>query len=156
MPWSLHAIQCLAILFWNPIMQDEVITWIQQAFIVDYELTLSTDFDLDLRASDTANHFLVTMIICPELFIQSKSNHAWLSYGLDTNMFHWSLWTKFKCWFRDQARGLNEGEVFLILGRSFCPSFILAYLFDTFKLLLQLKIRSSLILEGDYFSLVSL
>ena len=34
----------------------------------------------------------------------------------------------FVCFSMDEARGLNEGEVFLILGRSFCPSFILAYI----------------------------
>ena len=36
----------------------------------------------------------------------------------------------FKCQqFRDQARGQNEAEDFLILGKSFCPSFIHAYIF---------------------------
>ena len=55
-----------------------------------------------------------------------------------------------------KPRDLNEGEVFLILGRSFCPFFNLSYISYTFKLLLQLKTGRSLILQEDYFSLVSL
>lgn len=57
---------------------------------------------------------------------------------------------------RDQARGQNEGEVFLNLGRKFCPSFILTYIFYTFRLLSQLRTWRSLILLGDNFFLVSL
>ena len=57
---------------------------------------------------------------------------------------------------RDQARDLNEGEVFLILGRSFCPFFSFPYIFYTLKLLFQLKTGRSLILPRDYLSLVSL
>ena len=54
-------------------MQDKVMTWIQQAFIVVCERKLRTDYDPDLRASDIVffivNHCLVMMIICPKLFI---------------------------------------------------------------------------------------
>ena len=57
---------------------------------------------------------------------------------------------------RDQARGQNEGEVFLMLGRSFCPSFIHAYIICAFKFLPKLRTERSLILQGDYFDLVSL
>ena len=48
---------------------------------------------------------------------------------------------------RDQAEDLNEGKVFLILGRSSCTFVNLTYIFYTFKLLLM---------QGDYLSLVSL
>ena len=57
---------------------------------------------------------------------------------------------------RDQARGLNEGEVSLILGRSICSFFIFSYIFYTLKFLLQLKTGRSLNLQGDFFSQVSL
>ena len=33
-------------------MQDIVMCWIQQAFIVAYEKSLTTDYDLDLSAID--------------------------------------------------------------------------------------------------------
>ena len=33
-------------------MQDKVMSWIKQAFIVAYEQSLSTDYDIDLGASD--------------------------------------------------------------------------------------------------------
>ena len=56
----------------------------------------------------------------------------------------------------DQARGQIEWGVFLIFGRSFCPSFILAYIIYTFKRLPLFRTGRSLILQGDYFSLVSL
>ena len=67
-------------------------------------------------------------------------------YRLSTSIFN-----------RGQARGLNEGEVSLILGRSFCPFFILSYIFYIFKLLFQLKTGRSFEPAGRlYFSLVSL
>ena len=56
--------------------------------------------------------------------------------------------------FRDQATGLNEGEVFLISGRSFCPLSILYILY--IKTSPSVQTGRSLILQGDYFSLVSL
>ena len=59
---------------------------------------------------------------------------------------------------RDQARGQNKGEVFLILGRSFCPSLILAYIIYIFIIITSPSLRTgrSLILQEDFFSLVSL
>ena len=33
-------------------MQDKVMSWMQQAFIVPYEQSLGTDFDLDLWPRD--------------------------------------------------------------------------------------------------------
>ena len=56
----------------------------------------------------------------------------------------------------DQASGQNEGEVFLIYWRSFCPSFILAYIIYAFQFLPKLRTERSLILRGNCFSLVSL
>ena len=57
--------------------------------------------------------------------------------------------------FRDQAGGLKAGAVFLILEITFCPPFILTYIFYTFKLLFQLRARTNSNLQGDNFSLVS-
>ena len=55
---------------------------------------------------------------------------------------------------RDQARDLNDVQVFLILRRSFCLLSSLPFLF--LKLLSQLRTERSLILQGDnmYFSLL--
>ena len=54
-------------------MQDKVMSWIQQTLIVDYEQSLSTDYDFDLSASDMffifLTHCLVRKIICAKLFI---------------------------------------------------------------------------------------
>ena len=66
-------------------MQDKVMSWMQQAFIVAYEQSLSTVYDLDLWASNIvficnrlsshddhlclfATDYLVMMIICAILY----------------------------------------------------------------------------------------
>ena len=58
-------------------MQDKVISWIQQVFIVAYEQSLTTDYDLDLWASNMV--FVCDTLSCHDNHLYQiifESHHA--------------------------------------------------------------------------------
>ena len=84
-------------LFSNPTIHDKVMGQTQTSFTEAYAQRWSAKCDLDFWPSNMVP--IHDTSICHDNYLCqfiSISNHAWQSYGPDTNRFHWSLCTKFQ------------------------------------------------------------